>query len=112
MRTWTSTLSPISKRGMSFLAAAPSTRAINRFFMVITFLLRGARRAPAAGQGLFVPPAGDGLVIAAEQDLRDGHAAEDAGAGVLRVLQPAGVVVRFLRQALGVAEHARHVADY
>src|SRR5436309_8306765 len=102
MRWWTSTVSPISKPGTSFFAAAVSTRAISRFFMALTFLLVSVltrqARTPGPRQGLFRPPAGHLPVVAAQEHLGHLHAAEDARPGVLRVLQPAGVVVRLLRQ--------------
>jgi len=66
----------------------------------------------AARLGLLAAPPGDGRVVAAEQDVGHGHAAEFAGARVLRVFQPPGLAVRFLGDALGVAEHAGHVSDY
>ena len=69
----------------------PSCRCRRRWFV-------GSRRLRASR--LFAPPAGDGLVIAAQQDLRHRHAAEHARPGVLRILQPARLAVRFLRHAL------------
>src|SRR5262245_17800426 len=116
MRWCTSTWSPISNADRSVFSCVSSTRAMNLFFMVPFLLGRGplgseARRRAAAGLGLFAAPAGDGLVVAAEQHLRHLHAAEDARPRVLRVLQPPRLGVRLLRQAGGVAQHARHVAD-
>src|SRR5207248_8238468 len=65
---------------------------------------------PAAVFGLLASPTGDRTVVAAEQDVGHRHAAELARPGVLRVLEAAGgVAVRFLDQALLVAEHAGHV---
>src|SRR5581483_2373469 len=133
MRRWTSTVSPIWKssrwRVSSFSTSLPclsfsftlyltidsicwpSTRATNLFVMVG---LLSYRIAPgrAAGQRLLAAPFGDGRVVAAEQDVGHRHAAELAGARVLRVLQPPGLAVRFLDDAFRVAEHTGHISDY
>src|SRR6516162_4437843 len=133
MRRWTSTVSPIWKssrwRVSSFSTSLPclsfsftlyltidsicwpSTRATYLFFMVglLSYLIVPG---PAAGLGLLAAPFGDRRVVAAKQDVGHRHAAELPGARVLRVLQPPGLAVRFLGDALGVAEHAGHVSDY
>src|SRR5205085_870497 len=77
-----------------------STRSINRFcivrFLSLQRLVWLARAWSAAGQGLFVSPASDGRMVAAQQDLGHLHAAEDTRPGVLRILQSARLVVRLL----------------
>src|SRR4051794_27817494 len=120
MRRWTSTVSPISKSSMcrvsSFSTSLPclsfsftlyltidsicwpSTRATNLFFMV-GFLSCRVVPGLAARLGLLAAPPGDGRVVAAEQDVGHRHAAEFAGAGVLRVFQPPGLAVRLLGDA-------------
>src|SRR5690348_1587228 len=98
------------KSGTSFLTLASSTNVSSLFFM-IAFLpgvksLRG--RGLAARLGLFSPPAGDGLMVAAEQHLRHLHPAKHAWPGVLRILQPAGGAVRLLGHTRFIAQHAGH----
>src|SRR5438046_2612614 len=118
MRWWTSMVSPISNFGRSS-RSPPSTSVRYLFFMahVLSGLFaRGIGPRGWAGPTpmfrLLAPPLGNRPVVAAEQDVRHRHAAELARPGVLRVLQPAGVVaVRLLDHTLGVTEDARHVAD-
>src|SRR5262249_27791092 len=117
MRTWTSTWSPTWNSGTSFLRAASSTRALSRFFMAVTFLFHRLRwlvqaLPSAAGLGLFASPAGDGRVIAAKQDLRDFHAAENARPSVLRILQAAWLAVGLLAGAGRVAQDAGHQPNH
>src|SRR5579885_1674287 len=115
MRTWTSTVSPISNLGGSFLILTASAATSRGFFMITTFFRVGGkrlRRASAAQPGLFLAPAGDGAVVAAEQHVGPGHAAEDAWPRVLRIFQPSRVVVRLLGQRGRVAQHAGHVTHH
>jgi len=49
-------------------------------------------------------------VVAAEKEVGHLHAAEDARAGVLRILQPAGFAVRLLDDALLITKDAGHIA--
>ena len=51
-------------------------------------------------------------MVAAEQDVGHRHAAKDAGAGVLRVLEFSSLAVRFFGEAFRITEHARHVTNY
>src|SRR5262249_37806571 len=102
MRTWTSTVSPTSNLGRSS-RWPPSTRAMYLFFM--TRFRPG--RAPEAG--LLPPPICDRPVVAAQEHVRDGHAAENARPRILRVLQPTGpVAVRLLDDAGRISKDARH----
>ena len=111
MRWWTSTWSPIWNCGTSFRAAASSTNMISLFFIVASLPPLGTVAGPAAGLGLLLPPAGHRLVVAADQHVGHGHAAEDPRPGVLRVLQPARVAVGLLPHAVRVPQDAGHVAD-
>ena len=51
-------------------------------------------------------------MVAAQQHVGHGHASKDPGPRVLRIFQPTRRIVRFLGQALGVAQDARDVADH
>src|SRR5947209_16705688 len=70
------------------------------------------RTLPAAGLGLFTPPAGHGFMVAADQHLRHRHAAKHPRSGILRIFNPAGVAVAFLGDTLRVAQNTRHIADH
>ena len=130
MRWWTVTVSPIGNRRspLQRLAALVVGHRVGRARLDLRLLDRlqqyvlhgysllfrswSGDSGLAAAPGLLLAPAGDGLVVAAEEDFGHLHAAEHPRAGVLGILEPAGVVVRLLGQALRVAQHARHVADH
>src|SRR5262245_7278919 len=116
MRWCTSTWSPMSNSATSFLSPGSSTRAISLFFMTFSFvLLTGFSLIlfgpAAAGFGLLPPPFGDFRVIAAQQNLGHRHAAKFARPRILGILYATRLAMRFVLDALLVAEHAGHVAD-
>ena len=55
---------------------------------------------------MFEPPASDGGVVAAQEDLGDGQAAVDARSGVLGIFETSIRPERFVDRALLVPEHA------
>src|SRR5262245_64317226 len=89
-----------------------STWAFSTSVKILFFMVRLLACGAAARLGLLASPAGDFLVIAAQQHLRHGHAAEDTGPGVLRVFEAARLGVRLLREALRVAEHPGDGSDH
>src|SRR4051794_22715379 len=101
IRTWTSTVSPISKCGTVCFMLDCSTSSRNAFCMAGS-TLRGSGRFST----MVAPPAGDRGVVAAEQDVGDGVPPELPGAGVLRVFQAPVGAERLILRAGRIAQHA------
>src|SRR6516225_8531807 len=105
----------MAKLGMSFLICSSSMWAKSLFFIGLTFSTTAGgwfrRPPPAARQRLFFAPPGNGLVIAAQEHLGNGHAAKDPRPGVLRIFDRAGYAVRFLLSALGVPEDTGDITN-
>src|ERR1700731_4291810 len=118
MRWCTSTWSPMAKSGTSPLICVSSMSCINLFFMAPILPLLGwlllttSPGLPAPGPGLLLAPLGDGLMVAAQQNLWHCHIPKDARPGVLRIFHLARSAVRFLLHALCVSKDSRHVAHY
>src|ERR1039457_290951 len=98
---WTSTESPISNCGTSFLRPASSTWVMNLFFMgrlhrYTSIFLCGFL---AALFRLFLPPTGNHLVITAQQYLGPFHLTEHPRPSVLRIFYDARLAVRLLGDA-------------
>src|SRR5208282_5699988 len=127
MRTWTSTVSPMSNFGTDGFMLLSSTTLNKRFCIVLSF--PGTVGFPATfedfrsrwfgqtgvsgGQGspLLPAPAGDGGMVAACKHIGDLPAPEHPGTRVLRVFEATLGPERFIDSASRISQDAGHQPD-
>src|SRR5579883_1602751 len=109
IRTWTSTVSPMSNLGVDDFMVDCSTTLISWFCIVPSFP-NGSSQPGMPGSPLSAAvgpaPSCDRGVVAAEQDLRDRPAAVDARPGVLRILESSVRPKGLVDGALGIPKHS------